>query len=535
MLEYLLFDLDGTLTDSSEGITKSVQYALKSVNIEVEDLTELYGFIGPSLEYSFKHFYDLTPEQTTQAITKYRERYDAVGKFENMLYPGIVNLLKDMKKQGKHLAIASGKPEVFVRQILKHFHVEQYFEVIVGSTFDGRLASKEAIVAEALKQLGVTDKAMREKTAMIGDRHFDIIGGKSEGLVTIGVEYGFANEGELKEAKADYIVKTVRELHDFLMRGSTEADEMRMQEYEQAKKKSKLREEACRRKAEREVKVQAKSSFSRALYVLAPLALYFLTYNIVGFLVSWGTAQIGQLLGPETFAKMQANEQSIIQGIRGIFMLCVTCLVMFPLAKWEFFLQHMARPVAKPMHGVTGRTTQQKVRTLIVLAITAISTSFAGNLVFELFHIVEMSSDYVEVVAEQRAIMFGIGIVLYVFVSPLAEELLFRGLLYNRMKLLFPKTMAMVLSALFFGLYHGNIVQGSFGVICGLAMVWLYEICGKWYVPVLFHSLVNLVSYLLPYMAKSMVNPFSCAVFLAISVAGLWWFYKQQKEEQFLL
>ena len=133
MLEYLLFDLDGTLTDSSEGITKSVQYGLQCVGIEVTDLNDLLKFIGPPLDYSFREFYNLSEEQIKTAVAKYRERYNTIGKFENALYPGMANLLKDMKKRGKHLAVASSKPEVFVRQILKHFNIEQCFGVVVES------------------------------------------------------------------------------------------------------------------------------------------------------------------------------------------------------------------------------------------------------------------------------------------------------------------------------------------------------------------------------------------------------------------
>ena len=261
MLEYLLFDLDGTLTDSSEGITKSVQYGLSSIGIEVKDLDDLLVFIGPPLEYSFKEYYKLDGERMQQAIEKYRERYKKIGMYENALYPGMAALLKDMHKRGKHLAVASSKPEVFVRQILKHFNVEQYFEVIVGSGLDGSLGTKSEVVREALRQLFQKEKD--KPFVLIGDRHFDIKGGKDNEIVTVGVEYGFAREGEFKEAKADYVVKTVEELHQFLLRGSEDADEARMKSYHKAQKQKEIKQEAAAKRAGREGKKNA-SSLSKA-------------------------------------------------------------------------------------------------------------------------------------------------------------------------------------------------------------------------------------------------------------------------------
>lgn len=524
MLEYLLFDLDGTLTDSSEGITKSVQYGLHSVGIEVEDLNDLLSFIGPPLEYSFKEFYHLEENRMEEAIAKYRERYKTVGMFENALYPGMAALLKDMKRKGKHLAVASSKPEVFVRQILKHFNIEQYFEVIVGSGLDGTLGTKEEVVEEALRLLfaigedGKTKLTEEEKeaTAMIGDRHFDIEGGRANGIVTIGVEYGFPKEGELKEAKADYIVRTVEELHQFLLRGSEKADSGRMKEYKKVQKKKEIREEVERRQAERAAK-GSRNSLSKTMDILFPMLVYFLVYDIAGVAVSFAAGFLGEKAGGSFYEGMLAN-MGTVRGILVILTLLIATAALVPMAKWDFFLN--------------GKEEKIPVRQGIVLVITAISASLGLNIAFQLFHIVDMSERYGMVAQTQSSVVIGVGIVLYGIVSPLAEETLFRGLVYNRMKLYFPKVIAMVCSSLFFGIYHGNLVQGLFGVILGMVIVWLYELYGKWYIPVLIHGIVNIASYLLTYLPgekSSFFNYINCAIFMTIWIAGMFYIAKAKK------
>lgn len=213
--KYLLFDLDGTLTDPKEGITTSVQYALRAFGIEEPDLDKLTPFIGPPLRESFMDFYGFSEEQAEEAVAKYREWFNPTGIFQNMIYPGIKEMLEELKDKGKILAVASSKPQVFVERILHHFGIYDCFDVIVGSELDGTRNSKEEVVEEALKRLG---KADRFRAVMVGDRKFDIAGGKEHGLVTVGVAFGYAEEGELEEAGADYVVDTVEELGRLLAR-----------------------------------------------------------------------------------------------------------------------------------------------------------------------------------------------------------------------------------------------------------------------------------------------------------------------------
>lgn len=220
MFQYCLFDLDGTLTDPREGITKSVQYALKKQGIDEPDLEKLETFIGPPLRDSFMTKYGMTQQQADETVVFYRERFAPIGVFENQIFEGIPEMLKVLSESGVKVAIASSKPTVFVEKILKHFDIDTYFDVVVGSELDGRRDSKEEVVEEALRQLGIMELSDTEKKAscaMIGDRKFDIQGAKAFGLTGVGVRFGFADEGELEAEGADYIVDTVKELQNLLL------------------------------------------------------------------------------------------------------------------------------------------------------------------------------------------------------------------------------------------------------------------------------------------------------------------------------
>lgn len=219
MYQYILFDLDGTLTDPKIGITTCVQYALHKMGIEEPDLDRLEPFIGPPLMDSFREFYGMSEEESLRAVEYYRERFSTIGLFENEVYPGIPELLVRLKEDGRKLAIASSKPTVYVKKILEHFSICEYFDIIVGSELDGTRSRKDEVVEEALEQLSANDKFRKRDAVMIGDRKFDIEGAKAHQIPSIGVDYGYAQEGELQTAGADVVVSTVEELKTVLMGG----------------------------------------------------------------------------------------------------------------------------------------------------------------------------------------------------------------------------------------------------------------------------------------------------------------------------
>ena len=212
MKQYLLFDLDGTLTDPMVGITSSVQYALEKFGIHVRYLKELIPFIGPPLAESFQKFYGFSKEDAEKAIQYYREYYAPKGIFENEVYEGIPEMLAHLTEAGFTLLVATSKPTVFARKVLKHFGMEDYFSFVGGSELDGSRTKKAEVISYILKTCGIEAKV----AIMIGDRRHDIEGGKACGLESVGVLYGYGTEQELTEAGADHIIRTVAELEDYL-------------------------------------------------------------------------------------------------------------------------------------------------------------------------------------------------------------------------------------------------------------------------------------------------------------------------------
>lgn len=212
-MKYILFDLDGTLTDPKEGITKSFQYALKHMGIIEENLDNLEKVIGPPLKDSFMEFYGMNEREAVEAVAKYRERFEKIGLYENEIFDGVKEMLQHLQEEGFLLAIASSKPTVFVERICEHFEIKQYFHHIVGSFLDGTRVKKEEVVEEAIREFGEKDL---EEIIMVGDRKFDIEGAHQMGLKAIGVAFGYGGRKELEEAGADYIADTVEELEKLL-------------------------------------------------------------------------------------------------------------------------------------------------------------------------------------------------------------------------------------------------------------------------------------------------------------------------------
>lgn len=206
--EYIFMDLDGTISDPKEGITKAVAHALSYYGIQVENLDTLEKFIGPPLLDSFQDFYGFSEERSREAIEKYREYFGSQGLFENVLYDGMKELLAAVVSHGKKIAIATSKPEVYTVQILKYFGIEHYFQFVAGSTLDGGRSKKRDVIRYALDSLKIT----ADQAVMVGDRKHDVIGAKENGMCAVGVLYGYGDRKELETAGADCIVTDVEEL-----------------------------------------------------------------------------------------------------------------------------------------------------------------------------------------------------------------------------------------------------------------------------------------------------------------------------------
>ena len=213
MSQVILFDLDGTLTESGEGIINCVQYALEKLGKKEEHPENRRVFIGPPLMEQFMKYADVDETEARRAVEYYRERYAVKGIFENRPYDGVENLLRELKGRGYILAVASSKPEYYVTKILDYFNLSSYFEVVVGSEMNGARTSKTEVIEEALKRLNMSDR--RKEVLMVGDKEHDVLGARAAGLACVAVGYGYGTKEELTAAQPLKIVASIEELLRF--------------------------------------------------------------------------------------------------------------------------------------------------------------------------------------------------------------------------------------------------------------------------------------------------------------------------------
>ena len=211
MKKTILFDLDGTLTDSGEGIINCVIYALERFGLPIPPRDSLRYFVGPPLHESFIR-QGIPADRAEEAVAVYRERYVPTGMFENTPYPGVRQLLEALQAQGHTLYVASSKPEWMCVEILKHFNLDGHFDMICGATMDTSRTNKEAVIAYLLKQNDTT-----EKIIMVGDTKFDVLGAKAHGIPTIGVSWGYGKVQEMLDAGAVAIVDSPEQLMQILV------------------------------------------------------------------------------------------------------------------------------------------------------------------------------------------------------------------------------------------------------------------------------------------------------------------------------
>ena len=217
MYQNLLFDLDGTLTNSAEGITKCVQNALHLMGIEEPDLKKLEVFIGPPLRASYMKYYGMTAEQAEEGIELYRQRYTDIGIWENKVYPGMMELLGLLKQNGFRMGMCTAKPEVFAVRIAEHFGFNDFLVDVTGCRLDGKTDNKALVVAESLRKWGLDTPEKKATVALVGDRREDVMAAHANGIACIGVGFGFASPGELEEAGCEHYAATMADLKALLL------------------------------------------------------------------------------------------------------------------------------------------------------------------------------------------------------------------------------------------------------------------------------------------------------------------------------
>ena len=216
MYRYIFFDLDGTLTDSKEGIVRSARYAIDKLGFPQPEEDTMRLFVGPPLMDSFMEYCGMTAAQAEEAVAAYRERYVPIGLYENEAAPGAAALLKTLKEKGYKTALASSKPEGMCRQVCDHFGFTPWLDVISGATLHGEY-TKADVIRAAMVRLGLAEKDTAG-ILMVGDRKFDVLGAAECGISCLGVEFfGYAEEGELERAGAVGVVRTAEELEAYIL------------------------------------------------------------------------------------------------------------------------------------------------------------------------------------------------------------------------------------------------------------------------------------------------------------------------------
>lgn len=511
MKQYLLFDLDGTLTDPKVGITTCVQYALSSFGIEEPDLDRLEPFIGPPLKESFMEFYQMSGEQADQAVAKYRERFETIGIYENKLYDGIPQMLRILKERGMHLAVASSKPTVFVEKILEHFHIEKYFEVVVGSELDGTRVKKDEVVQEALNRLFGDKPVQKDLIYMIGDRKFDVEGAKALHIDSVGVAYGYGSMEELKAAKADYIVRTVEELQKFLLRGTDE--------------------HPSGGSPQKSAKTNRSVMFQRIWLMLYSFLMFILVRNAVLYGLGLLCKYLGESFpGPIADFLVVKNAEGALESFTGNAATIMAALgfiggAVAIASNAKLLLEKTAEDM-KLTH-LKGESRQN----YLLLGFATVGAVLGLNLLLDLTGIISKSGAYQAVQQDQYAGSLFVVLICYGVITPIAEELLFRGIIYGYMRRFMKIKIALLLSSALFGFYHMNSVQGVYGFLMGCLMAYAYEYFGSFKIPILIHIASNVLGSILSYTAISTTVFVSwpvCIFFLILAVAGILHLSKQK-------
>ncbi|MBR2190904.1 MAG: HAD hydrolase-like protein [Eubacterium sp.] len=210
---YIIFDLDGTLSDSKEGITKSVQYALKKVGIIEENLEDLEHFVGPPMLESYINNYGMSKDKALETLGYYRERYVPIGLYETKAYPGVKEILEAVKQSGAKIGMATSKPEGMAIEVAKYLEIIDYFDNICGADLHGPVQTK----SDVLNKLFDTTDFVKEQSVLVGDTKYDMEGANKVGIDSVGVSWGTGTEEEMKEYGAKEVFDDYKSLIDYLL------------------------------------------------------------------------------------------------------------------------------------------------------------------------------------------------------------------------------------------------------------------------------------------------------------------------------
>lgn len=507
MWNTVLLDLDGTLADTGPGVTRSAQYALaREFGIRVENEHDLDSFVGPPLKQSFMDYAHVTSAEADRAIMRYRERYAAKGIFECTLYDGIRDLLARICAEGMRVAVASSKPTDYCVRILRYFGIEHYFSAVVGSEMDGSRVRKAEVIEEALRQLHMENR--RSEVVMVGDRSYDVAGAKEAGVGSVGAAWGYGSRAELEEAWPDCITDNVTELRNVLigqyrdgLRGFTqEQDQYGNGAYRQDASGAAYGQDAYGQDqaAFRQspygqppdglhAKNQDGSVIFRLWRIVYPLLLDVLISNAVAFIVLFIATFSYSLSTSDPYAAF-----NVVYDIYDSQVLLITGIadaVMVPV----FWILLKNDENQRRMRQRTDRLLGKKGLGAAIVLKVLLLTFALGEVLNFLISIFDLPSNATYEALNESIVSSAPPVLILVvcIVGPISEEILFRGVIYRRARDYTGIWGGAIISALLFGLAHGNWIQGVFAFLFGILLALLYEHYGTLKITVAAHIFNN--------------------------------------------
>lgn len=515
MKKYILFDLDGTLTDPREGITACVQYALKDFGIEEPDQEKLEPFIGPPLKDSFMKYYNMTEEQAERAIAKYRERFQDTGIFENELYGGIHDLLRSLKNGGMHLAVASSKPTVYVERILKHFKIDKYFEVVVGSELDGTRVEKPQVLQEVFLRFFPDHMIPYDQFCMVGDRKYDIDGARTFRVESIGVTYGYGSREELEEAKADHIVESVTELKKLLMKDVEAA---------QVKKTRENTDPNAAAKKPRDNKIMWR--------MLVPFAMFYLIRLIGASLITSGFQMIC------THMPVLEPFFWVVDEAAGTKSITANGYVLSQLGGFlaaAFAIRNYAKQaIAKTRReALEAGVKKEPVKNYVFAGAAVVAAAIGWSQMVVESGVLTAAQTQSSAHLQYDASMI-LGIACFGLIIPAIEEFMFRGIVYNCTRRFMKRNMALLVSAFIFSAFYNDTTQSMYAFVIGYLCAYAYEVFGNnFYVPLALHAASATLLHILTRAGLAGVLPTgmpAAIVFFVIAIAALVLLEREKKQ-----
>lgn len=503
MWNTVLFDLDGTLTESGEGIMKSARYALHLMGIDVTDYNDLRSFVGPPLRDSFKSYGNMTDEEAEQAVVYYRQRFVPIGLYENQLYPGITDCLDKLKARHFTLAVASSKPEEMVWKVLKYFHIDQYFTAVVGSFADGRRTDKAAVIEECILKLGMTN--LKDEIVYVGDRKYDIEGAKTVGVASIGVLYGYGSFEELQGCRPTLMADSPKMLSELLLH-QAEAPAFQSQEVNGPYY-------GTRQKAYRPYE----SVMMKIWRIIYPLLIYLGISMIISVSGSIIYSVISFFTGSSSVSGLSNGLLNLAVPLTGIADAAALPIMYLLYRKDE------TRRKIYPSAGGTMRKTQWNALTIVLSALFIVAAAILIDLLIAVTGIGNDAS-YQQVNEELYSASLPVQILVLSIIGPLLEEMLLRGVIFRRLSDYISPVWAIIISAVIFGVYHGNLVQGVFAGILGIFLALLYERFGTIWVAVAGHMANNLYAVLATAFPTSNTVNIVIEIVSALVAVGLGWY-----------